>query len=96
MIVQIINSPHWTAMTECLLRRDNREANRHNFTVSEINAALEKPVVRRLHRLIQFRNNHSAFTGKKELETVKSKTFGMEGTVIHTSEEYEFVSDKKH
>jgi sucrose phosphorylase len=42
---------------------DNREANRHNFTADEIIAALEKPVVKRLCRLIQFRNSHTAFTG---------------------------------
>jgi len=34
-------------------------------------------------------------TEKKEIEPVKSKLFGIEGAVIHTSEKYEFVSDKK-
>lgn len=42
---------------------DNREANRHNFTVDEIDAASQKPVVKRLCRLIQFRNSHNAFNG---------------------------------
>ena len=46
-----------------LLTGDIREANRHNFTADEINAAVQKPVVRRLHKLIQFRNSHCAFNG---------------------------------
>jgi sucrose phosphorylase len=42
---------------------DNREANRHNFTNEEINSATEKSVVKRLCKLINFRNNHIAFNG---------------------------------
>jgi len=42
---------------------DNREANRHNFTIDEINTAFQKPVVQRLCRLIRFRNSNCAFNG---------------------------------
>ena len=42
---------------------DNREANRHNFTMEEISANIQKSVVKRLIRLIDFRNNHIAFNG---------------------------------
>jgi sucrose phosphorylase len=42
---------------------DNREANRHNFSVVEIDAAIEKTVVKRLCNLIRFRNSHIAFNG---------------------------------
>jgi transcriptional regulator with XRE-family HTH domain len=34
-------------------------------------------------------------TEREENKPVKSKAFGMEGTVIQTSEKYEFISDKK-
>ena len=43
---------------------DGRAINRHNFTIDEINASLEKEVVRRLIKLIKFRNEHEAFDGE--------------------------------
>lgn len=43
---------------------EGREINRHNYTVEEIEQALEKDVVRRLLRLIRFRNTHDAFNGE--------------------------------
>ena len=42
---------------------DGREINRHNFTVEEIEAALNKDVVQRLLKLIRFRNEYPAFNG---------------------------------
>jgi sucrose phosphorylase len=47
-----------------LATRDNREANRHNFTNDEINSAVEKSVVKRLCKLIRFRDTHAAFNGE--------------------------------
>lgn len=43
---------------------DGREINRHNFTVEEIEESLEKPVVKRLLKLIRFRNEYEAFDGE--------------------------------
>jgi sucrose phosphorylase len=40
-----------------------RDVNRHRYTPAEIEAALARPVVRALARLIRFRNTHPAFEG---------------------------------
>jgi sucrose phosphorylase len=50
------------------LRGDGRELNRHNYTLDEINSAVEKPVVKRLVKLMEFRNSYSAFDGKFEIQ----------------------------
>jgi len=42
---------------------EGREINRHNFTLDEIEVAMEKPVVKRLVELIRFRNDYQAFNG---------------------------------
>lgn len=42
---------------------EGREINRHNYTVEEIDQALEKEVVQRLMKLIRFRNTYPAFNG---------------------------------
>jgi sucrose 6(F)-phosphate phosphorylase len=43
---------------------EGRAINRHNYTVSEAEEALGKPVVQRLLRMIRLRNEHPAFRGK--------------------------------
>ena len=43
---------------------EGREINRHNYSVEEVEQALEKPVVRRLMKLIRFRNEYEAFDGR--------------------------------
>jgi sucrose phosphorylase len=43
---------------------DGREINRHNYTVDEIEQALEKSAVQRLLNLIRFRNDYPAFDGE--------------------------------
>src|SRR5699024_11852349 len=43
---------------------DGREINRHNYTVEEIEQALEKDVVKRLMKLTSFRNSYDAFNGE--------------------------------
>lgn len=53
--------------TENVLKTgEGREINRHNYTLAEIEKDSEKPVVQRLIKLIQFRNEHPAFAGKFE------------------------------
>lgn len=42
---------------------DGRAINRHDYTPAEIEAALERPVVKRQLELIQLRNTHPAFDG---------------------------------
>ncbi|TMV43907.1 sucrose phosphorylase [Paenibacillus mesophilus] len=42
---------------------EGREINRHNYSVEEIEQALEKEVVQRLLKLIRFRNTYDAFNG---------------------------------
>ena len=42
---------------------EGREINRHNYTLPEIDAALEQDVVQRLLKLIRFRNDYQAFQG---------------------------------
>ncbi|RIX59261.1 sucrose phosphorylase [Paenibacillus nanensis] len=46
------------------LTGEGREINRHNYTVKEIEEALEKDVVQRLLKLIRFRNECEAFNGE--------------------------------
>lgn len=45
----------------------DRNISRHNYTVEEIEAAVEKPVVKRLRRLMQFRNAYPVFDGEMSL-----------------------------
>jgi sucrose phosphorylase len=43
---------------------ERREVNRHNFTLEEIEQSMEKEAVKRLLRLIRFRNEYDAFDGE--------------------------------
>ncbi|HUI72091.1 MAG TPA: sucrose phosphorylase, partial [Spirochaetia bacterium] len=47
--------------------REGREINRHSFSMEEIDAAVRRPVVQRLLRLIRLRNEHPAFSGAFEV-----------------------------
>jgi sucrose phosphorylase len=44
--------------------RNGRNINRHNYTLEEIETEIQKPVVRRLLRLMAFRSRYPAFGGK--------------------------------
>jgi sucrose 6(F)-phosphate phosphorylase len=48
---------------------DGREINRHNYTLEEIDRAVQRPVVQNLIRLTRFRDSHPAFNGKCSLDT---------------------------
>lgn len=41
-----------------------RNINRHNYSLEEIKTEVQKPVVQRLLRLMEFRNSYPAFTGQ--------------------------------
>jgi sucrose phosphorylase len=42
---------------------DGREINRHNYSLQEIDQEVERPVVKKIIKLIRFRNSHPAFNG---------------------------------
>ena len=48
---------------------DGRAINRHDFRVAEVEAALGRPVVRRLLDLIRLRNSHPAFGGMLDIKS---------------------------
>ena len=41
-----------------------RDINRHNYSLDEIRTEVEKPVVKRLLKLMEFRSNYPAFNGE--------------------------------
>jgi sucrose phosphorylase len=48
---------------------DGREINRHNYSIWEIEQAVQRPVVKKLVQLIRFRNSHPAFEGAFSLNS---------------------------
>ncbi|MCG6908918.1 MAG: sucrose phosphorylase [Deltaproteobacteria bacterium] len=48
--------------------KSGRNINRHNYGVDEIDLEMKKPIVKRLIRLMQFRNNYPAFDGEFHVE----------------------------
>jgi len=46
-----------------------RDINRHHYTPAEVEAALAKPVVRKLLELVRLRNTHPAFSGTCTVES---------------------------
>jgi sucrose 6(F)-phosphate phosphorylase len=51
---------------------EGREINRHNYSVEEIEKAVNKPVVQRLMKLIRFRNQYPAFNGTFKVSETQS------------------------
>jgi sucrose phosphorylase len=43
---------------------DGRAVNRHDYTLTEVRSALDRPVVRRILDLVRLRNTHPAFDGE--------------------------------
>ena len=56
---------------------DGRSINRHNYTISEVEAALRRPVVQRVLDLVRLRNIEPAFSGRLEVTTVDPATLRM-------------------
>jgi sucrose phosphorylase len=50
------------------LTGEGREINRHNYSMHEIETAVQKSVVQRLLKLIRFRNDYPAFNGEFKVE----------------------------
>jgi sucrose phosphorylase len=55
-----------------------RDINRHYYSAFEIEAALERPLVRGLMDLIRFRNRHGAFAGEFGLPPCSNEELAME------------------
>ena len=59
-------SASWPAETTTIPSKrtgEGRAINRHDYTSEEIEAALDRPVVRRIVDLVRLRNTHPAFDG---------------------------------
>ncbi len=48
--------------------KNGRDINRHNYSLDEIGVQIEKPVVKRLLKLMEFRSTYPAFKGKFVIE----------------------------
>jgi sucrose phosphorylase len=57
---------------------EGRAINRHDYSATEIAAALARPVVRRLLELVRLRNTHPAFDGTLEVATDGPSALSME------------------
>jgi len=64
---------------------DPRTINRHNYTMEEIEAAVNKPVCKRLYELMRFRNTYEAFNGNIQVGEDKG-----DGTITITWEKGEY------
>jgi len=53
---------------------DGRSINRHDYTVSEVEAAIRRPVVHRVLDLVRLRNVERAFSGRLDVATVDPAT----------------------
>jgi hypothetical protein len=56
---------------------EGRAINRHNYTVTEVEAAVRRPVVQRVLDLIRLRNTEPAFAGHMEASTRDDSTLLM-------------------
>lgn len=52
---------------------DGRDINRYNYSLGEIKSEVERDVVKRLIKLINFRNDHPSFDGTFKVEQVSGK-----------------------
>jgi sucrose phosphorylase len=52
---------------------DGRAINRHDYSGDEVEAALRRPVVKRVLELVRLRNNHPAFDGSLQVATDRDR-----------------------
>ena len=55
------------------LTKNGRDINRHNYSLEEIDAAVRRPVVGRLMRLMEFRSSYPVFDGEFFVEEAKAE-----------------------
>lgn len=65
------------------LQEDQRAINRYNYSEDEVTAALQKPVVQRLLKLIQFRNQCAAFQGDFMIEQSDDQSLSLNWDAGH-------------
>jgi len=70
---------------------EGRAINRHDYTAAEIEAALERPVVRRILDLVRLRKEHPAFAG--ELEVTREDASLIRLTWTHGQDFVELTAD---
>lgn len=67
---------------------DPRTINRHTFTQEEIEAAIQKPVCKRLYELMRFRNSYDAFNGSIQIGNTRNDgtlTITWKKDTLHTT-----------
>jgi sucrose phosphorylase len=57
--------------------KNGRDINRHNYTLDEIFREVERPVVKRLMRLMEFRSTYPAFKGEFQIEETPDDQLGL-------------------
>ena len=67
-------------MENVLKTGEGREINRHNYSIEEIENAVKTDVVKRLVKLIRFRNNHDSFNGQFEALYVEEQKIILQWT----------------
>jgi len=56
---------------------DGRSINRHDYTVTEVETAVRRPVVQRVLDLVRLRYSEPAFSGRLDVSTVDQATLRM-------------------
>jgi sucrose phosphorylase len=64
---------------------EGREINRHSYTLQEIEREIERPIVKRLMRLIEFRNTCPAFDGVCEFDPCSDHEISITWTKDHST-----------
>lgn len=59
---------------------EGRAVNRHDYSVAEVDAALERPVVRRIVELVRLRASHPAFGGRLTVGTPDERSLRLSWT----------------
>ncbi len=63
---------------------EGRAINRHDYTISEIEASIHRPVVRRIVELVRLRTTHAAFAGDLTVTSTGPESIGL--TWSHVAE----------
>jgi len=56
---------------------EGRSINRHDYTITEVEAAVRRPIVQRVLDLVRLRNSEPAFSGRLDVSTVDQATLRM-------------------
>jgi sucrose phosphorylase len=70
-------------MNEATRSGDGRDINRHNYTIREIEQEVQRPVVRNLVKLINFRNSHPSFGGNFKLDQCSDREISLHWETVN-------------